>query len=387
MAGWHWLTKPDSPYTPRFALRVVIKATLLFLLLNAVYAVVQPLPFIQQFSLYNTVIDGRPRFPYADNPTEVYNLSIDRLEGMFAAHHIDGAAHRDDTFRVLMVGDSGVWGWLLTPDQTFSSCLNRGDFLTSDERRVDAYNLGYPIMNVLKDFMMMDYALRYEPDAIVWFVTLEGMFDSNQLEHPILRRNQARVRDLIATYDLSLDINALPAEPTLLEQSIVGQRRELADWLRLQTYGLAWSVTGYDHTNPIFDRAPVSNFPPNESIPNRDFIAVGDPLAPHLALDVIEAAITRAAQESVPVLLVNEPIFIGDGQNSDLRYNDFYPRWAYDQYRELMQIQAVENNWRYVDLWNFVPAERFTDFPLHYDAEYTCRVAERLVSDIIALAP
>ncbi len=38
----------------------------------------------------------------------------------------------------------------------------------------------------------------------------------------------------------------------------------------------------------------------------------------------------------VPVLIINEPMFISDGQNSDLRYNSFYPRWAYDQFHRLL---------------------------------------------------
>ncbi|MCZ7670394.1 MAG: hypothetical protein M5U34_26160 [Chloroflexi bacterium] len=43
----------------------------------------------------------------------------------------------------------------------------------------------------------------------------------------------------------------------------------------------------------------------------------------------------------VPVLLINEPMFISSGRNSDLRYNAFYPRWAYDQYREMLGETAV----------------------------------------------
>ncbi len=38
-----------------------------------------------------------------------------------------------------------------------------------------------------------------------------------------------------------------------------------------------------------------------------------------LAFDVLAAGLTRAGD--VPVLLINEPMFISQGQNSDLRYN------------------------------------------------------------------
>ncbi len=386
MARWDWLVKPEQPYTRGFVVRVLIKVILLFVLINLVYLVVQPLPMINQLTIYNTIVPGRERFPYADNPTEVYNLSIGNIDGIFSAHRLVGDAIRDDEFRVLLLGDSGVWGWLLDNDQTFDACLNRGEFQTSAGYNLFAYNLGYPITNVLKDILILQEALQYDPDAIVWFTTLEGMYDDDQLAHPIIQANREDVRRLIDENSLSFDVSQLPQTPNILERTLVGQRRALADWFRLQFYGLAWSMTDYDHTNPRFFRSPVQNFPPSEGIPNRGDIEVGGLTADLLAFDVLEAGIAMASNNDVPVLLVNEPIFRGQGANSDLRYNDLYPRWAYDAYRQMLSEQVSENGWSYVDLWDFVPPERFTDFPLHYDAEYTCRVAETLAPEILSLA-
>lgn len=385
MARWDWLIKPQLPYTPRFVMRVCVKAFVLFVLLNIVYVVAQPLDTINRISVYNSLVPGRERFPYADNPTEAYNLSIGSIDGMFAAHELSGADHHPDEFRVLLLGDSGVWGWLLNTDETFAACMNATGTQTSDGRTLRVFNLGYPITNVLKDTLILDYALQYQPDAVVWFTTLEGMYDDDQLSHPIIQSNQDRVRQLITENNLSLDVSLLPDAPTLLEQSIVGQRRQLADWLRLQFYGVAWGITDFDHTNPRFFRSPVENFPPSEGIPNRGQIGVGELTTDLLAFDVLEAGINLAQSHEVPVLLVNEPIFIGSGANSDLRYNDLYPRWAYDDYRTILGALAAEQSWHYVDIWDTVPAERFTDFPLHYDADYTCRVAQMLVPEILNL--
>ena len=36
------------------------------------------------------------------------------------------------------------------------------------------------------------------------------------------------------------------------------------------------------------------------------------------------------------MLLVNEPMLISNGANSEIRYNFFYPRWAYDEYRSML---------------------------------------------------
>ncbi len=70
-----------------------------------------------------------------------------------------------------------------------------------------------------------------------------------------------------------------------------------------------------------------------------------------------------------PVLVVNEPMFISQGQNSDIRYNFFYPRWAYDSYRDLMAQTAAREGarqgWRYLDLWDAIPAAEFTNTAIH----------------------
>lgn len=383
-AGWQWLVKPERGYSWGFVGRVVVRALLLFALVNIVYAVAQPLPLINRISPHNTLIAGRDRLPYADNPDEVFNLSLTQLDGMFAVHEIEGARKAADEFRVLVLGDSGVWGWLLDNDETLSACLNRGSHRLPDGRRLVTYNLGYPITNVTKDVMLLDYALRYAPDAIVWLTTLEGLYDDDQLTHPVVQDNRERVLRLIEDHGLSLDTAMLPPEPNLWEQTLVGQRRALADWLRLQLYGIAWAISGYDHRNPRFFRAPVANFPDSEGIPNRPEIN-RENLAEFLALDVIAAGMRLADANGLPVLLVNEPIFIGDGTNSDLRYNDLYPRWTYDGYRALLGDLVIENGWRYMDLWDAVPAAQFTDFPLHFNAEWTCRIAEQLAPEVLVL--
>jgi hypothetical protein len=69
---------------------------------------------------------------------------------------------------------------------------------------------------------------------------------------------------------------------------------------------------------------------------------------------------------TTPVLLINEPMLILSSiPHSDLRYNSYYPRWVYDQYRQYLGKAAVENGWNYLDLWNIFPPDYFTDTPLH----------------------
>jgi hypothetical protein len=82
-----------------------------------------------------------------------------------------------------------------------------------------------------------------------------------------------------------------------------------------------------------------------------------------LAFDVLQAGIKAAGE--VPLLLVNEPMLVSTGVNSDRWYNFFYPRWAYDQYRQMMAEKAQANGWDYLDAWNLVPEAEFTNSAIH----------------------
>lgn len=65
------------------------------------------------------------------------------------------------------------------------------------------------------------------------------------------------------------------------------------------------------------------------------------------------------------MVIVNEPMLISSGKNSHLRYNFFYPRWAYDEWRAMMQTLAATEGWHYLDAWNLVPETEFTNGAIH----------------------
>ena len=81
----------------------------------------------------------------------------------------------------------------------------------------------------------------------------------------------------------------------------------------------------------------------------------------------------------VPVLLINEPMFISQGGNAAIRYNFFYPRWAYDGFRQIMSEKSKENGWHYLDLWDAVSNDEFTNSAVHLTAAGTKQLAERIV--------
>ncbi|HQF70181.1 MAG TPA: hypothetical protein PLH39_02750 [Promineifilum sp.] len=373
----------DNPTTPGDALdwpalgRVVLKALLLFALVNAVFAAVRPLETLGRLSLYNSLFPGRARLPYGEVIAADYNLTLNNLPAMFAAHAL--ARPKDaDEYRVVLIGDSGTWGWFLANDDTLAGQLNTLDLRAAGGRRVVVYNLGYPVMSLTKDLLLLDSALAYDADLVLWPVTLQSFARGRQLDHPLLQQNAARVRALIDHYDLALD----PADPRLvtrgaLAETLVARRRDLADLLRLQALGLAWAATGIDQDIP-------ATIPPRRRDLDSDEswldVAAPRPLTEaDLALDVLRAGMARAEEAGVPLLLLNEPIYVSDGANSDIRYNTFYPRWAYDDYRAQLAAAAGDAGWRYRDLWNAIPPAEFTDTPVHLTPTGT-----RLLAEILA---
>jgi hypothetical protein len=105
-----------------------------------------------------------------------------------------------------------------------------------------------------------------------------------------------------------------------------------------------------------------------------------------LSFDVIGTGIQMAGR--VPVMLVNEPIYIQpDGPHTDIRYNFSYPRWIYDEYRMRFAAQAEQNGWKFLDLWNSLPPVEFTpDADLHPTPEGETHLAQILVPHILQIA-
>jgi len=378
---WNWLEKPDQPFKVGFMLRVLFKAAVLFLLLNAIFALLTPLETLGQLSLYNVVFPGRERLPYGENPAQSYSLSLDNVPAMFASHELT-TSKPDDEFRVLLLGDSSTWGWLLETIDTLAAQLNALE-PTTDGKMLRFYNIGYPIMSLTKDLLLLDYAMRYDPDLIVWLVTAESFPRDKQLFPPIVANNPDRVRDLIADFDLNLDPDDPRFEETdFLDETIYGRRRQLADLLRLQLYAPMWASTGIDQHIPDEYTLRSSDF--EQDVSWGEFTEPQPFTDDDLAFDVLAAGISRVGD--VPVLIVNEPMFISDGENSDLRYNFFYPRWAYDQYREMLTERAESNGWQFVDLWDALPPDEFTDTPVHITPDGTETLASLLLPEILRLA-
>ncbi len=349
---------------------VLLKAIILFALFNFAFIFTQDIPF-GKLSLYNSVFPGRERLPFGEHP-QAYNLSLFNLDAMFASHVLVGSPKTPAEYRVFLIGDSSIWGILLTPEQTLAGQLN-SMAIPACGKIVRAYNLGYPYISLMQELMILDQALQYQPDMVIWLTTLESLPRDKQFGSPLVANNAARVRELITNYQLL----ANPNDPELVNlskwnQTFVGRRREVADILRLQIYGALWASTGIDQFYPeTYERAQID-------LEASDEFHKLTSLRNALAFDILDAGMSAAP---APTILVNEPILISNGLNSDIRYNFFYPRWAYDKYRQMLAERAAARNWNYLDLWDIAPIEEFTNSGVHLTP-----AGEALLADKIAQA-
>jgi hypothetical protein len=301
---------------------------------------------------------------------------------MFASHELAAGDKPADEFRVLLIGDSSVWGYLLKPEDTLPAYLNAAGLKTSDGRSVRAYNLGYPTLSLAKDLLILNVAMQYQPDLIIWLVTLESFPIAKQLDSPIVQNNSTRVRDLITRYDINLDPkDPRFVTPNFLESTLVGERRALADILRLQIYGVMWAATGIDQYSPASYEPPQADLAPDETFHD---LQPPDLHPEDLSMDILSAG--RSMSGNVPILYVNEPIYISGGENSDIRYNFFYPKWAYDHYRQLFAETCQNKSWQCVDEWNLVASDEFTNSAIHMTPLGTKMLSTDLEQSILLLA-
>lgn len=372
------MTTPSTPITWTVLLRVLAKSLLLLTLCNLLFAATRPLSWIGRFSLYNTILPGRERLPYGENPAQSYNLSLNNLPAMLRSHTI-AKPKADDEFRIILLGDSATWGWFLANEDSLAGQINAGGYKTADNQRIIAYNLGYPIMSLTKDLLLLQEALAYEPDMIIWLITLQSFPRQQQLTPPLVQNNPEQLRPLISSHNLQLNPNdAQLIDPTFWQSSLIGQRRPLADLLRLQLLGFSWAATAIDQAIPAEIALRQSDF--DEDVSWQGLAEPSELTADQLAFDVLKAGIEMAG--TVPVLLVNEPMFISNGRNSHLHYNSFYPRWAYDTYQQLLQETAQTHQWPLLDLTAAIPSDQFTDSPVHLTAAGNKVLAQAIMAAI-----
>jgi hypothetical protein len=339
--------------------RIMVKAIVLFILFNFLFIYFKELPY-GNISLYNSIFPGRERLPFGETPSVSFNLTLFNLDAMISSHKISSEKKSADEFRIVLLGDSSIWGFLQKPEETLAGRLkNKIDF-PCQGKNITVYNLGYPSLSVLKDLVILDKIKPYKPDLVLWFVTLESMVSEEQLNSPLIKNNSLIINRIIKDYQLALSQQSI----NLLNYTIIGQRRNLADILRLQMYGILWAGSGIDQAYPQDYTPAQRDFEPDASYKN---LKVGQLQNNYLATDVVSKAI--GGSPGTDFIVVNEPILISQGINSDIRYNYYYPRWAYDKYRVILKSVFESSTIKYYDFWDLIPQSEFTNSAIHLNSK------------------
>ena len=360
--------QPVNPF------RVLAKGVFLFLAAEFIFYGIHP--DLSRLNVYSFPALTRQRFPISGHPPEDAALNVEDLDAMFASHVISEPKMQNE-YRVLFLGDSAVWGVNLTPVQTLPGQIDALGLKCGD-KSVYAYNLSFPAASATKDLMILDKAMKYQPDEIIWLITWYTLIPRMRTDHPLIGSNPDEY------YKLADGFHFLPdnyGSPSLFTQ-ITDQNRTLFRILRYQLYNLDNLATGLDQIP-----SPPKRFPAQlSSDPTFERMMPPKLYVRDVSLDQVIDFYEIAG--SVPVVLVNEPTkVLTDVPNSDIYYNAMYPRWIYDQYRQYMNKTAMENHWNYLDLWNVFPPNHFTDTPLHLNPQAETELAKIIAPSLIKNCP
>jgi hypothetical protein len=368
---------------------VLVKALLLFLAVNLLYAWIDPSPV--SFSLTNRLLPGFERFPAIrvpitrpDGGVGVQTSLIPNLDIIFAAHEITGTLKTADEYRIVFLGDSSMWGSGLTTGQTLVGVINQAGLETCTGQKVRAYSLGYPSNSAMKDLMIMARANAYSPDMFIWTFSLQAFAPERQ--NVLVDDNLADYRNLILRYNLKTPYQPEEAliEPGFLDKTLWARRKDLRLQIQVQGFAISRLFFGTDDIrSAVSEDADLVRRLPGPTAKYFSYNQTDNLFKNRwlLPFDTIRVAHEIAGDR--PLLLVNEPIYIAAGENSDIRYNWIYPRWAFDQYRVFMQNRTIQKDWHYHDFWDLLPQSEFLDTIFHRNAQGNRHFAQMLIPLIL----
>lgn len=345
-------------------MRILLKTALILFAFLALYSILQPTQWLGKISLYNRLFPGRERLPFGESPQTSYNFSLNDLNAMFASHKLNASQKEDGVFRVLIIGDSSSWGTLLHPEETLAGLLDQSEIMVNGEKKeLQVFNLAYPTLSLSKDLLLLNRGLSYQPDLILWPLTMESFPIDKQVTTALVEENLPEFLTVTAKSGLSGSWIPESTEQDLFSNTLIGQRRELADLIRLQLYGFMWAATGIDQDYPAdFPRPKLDQDPDNT------FHGVqGNYPDDKMAWEVLNAAYRLS--KDIPILLINEPMFISYGRNSEIRYNFYYSRQAYDSWRAALHKLCELNGRPLLDIWDVLPPSDFSNSAIHYNAQ------------------
>jgi hypothetical protein len=370
-----------SPFSsPRQFGRVLIKALALLVIFDALLIAFDIPTLIDQWSLYQSFTPPTVRLGLAD---QIGDPAWWTLDPLLDAHEI-AQPKAPDEFRVIFLGDSATFCLYCRSNEAIPQVFTDLG-MTVDGKHVRGYNLAYPGSDWLKDILILKHALKYQPDAIVWPVTAKGSGDQPLPQEPdahlITRLNTAELPALAQQYNLDTwDTRRYAEADAWYQRSIWTHGGRLRDWLVLiaRTLRNALVQPGKDLTQDYLYPGPSVTTQPVRPIAEINNTLPGYDSMPNRQWELLRAGQQIAREANVPLLIVNEPMYVGGGPNSDVNYNSFYERALYDRFRAALAGFTLQHDMAYLDLWNLLPPENFSNTSLHYNLDGNRAVAQAI---------
>ncbi|HZY42269.1 MAG TPA: hypothetical protein VFF59_09755 [Anaerolineae bacterium] len=368
--------------SPRQFGRVLIKALVLLILFDAAQIAFDLAGALDRWLLYRLFTPPTERLGLADQIGDPIWWTLDPL---LAAHQI-AQSKAPDEFRVIFLGDSATFCLYCRSTEAIPSLFTQLG-ATFDGKRVVGYNLAYPGSDWLKDVLILKHALKYQPDAIVWLVTAKGTGDQPLPQEPdahlITRLNAAELPALAGQFNLDTwEMQRYADADAWTQRSIFTHGGRYRDGLILvaRSFRNALIYPNKDLSQEyLLPGEPVTT-KPIQAVAEINSALPGYGTFPNRQWELLRAGQQLANEAGVPLLIVNEPTYIGSGPHSDANYNSFYERNLYDRFRAALTDFTRQHALAYLDLWDLLPPDNFSNTPLHYTLDGNRRVAQKLLT-------
>jgi GDSL-like Lipase/Acylhydrolase family len=301
------------------------------------------------------------------------------LEPLLRQHEVCWRDQPDEQ-RVMLFGNSAVFGFPLPVEQSFGALLNA--HFAAAHVPAHLFNLAWVYTYQVRDALIMHEALRYDPDVIVYPITLgdmvhvapmlwlAGFFESNV--EPLTDMAEAPPPGL--------------GEPFARYQSFErGQGIVRRLFNRLRDVGLSLRLMIHRHAVVLTQR--IATLPPEAAPPAETGGAYDCARTLSLAADRFRDwrdwsmpayLASLRAHSGAAMLLINWPI--AHEPNGEC-YNVRYSNALVAQFNEWLAAEAQRYGLAYLDLHDLLPPSDFID-SLHITPAGQQRIAARVAAEL-----